>query len=126
MGGVLSSQSCGEVLNVLLVVATIPIAKLSDVIAAIRQGEPTVKLKQFAKRVLGMHVSIFGRIAVAMGNKTTENNSLALKGVEMAPLVTTEDRWHIAARHARTRQGSCIFPPPFRATLPVYSFAAAP
>lgn len=45
-----------------------------------------------------------------MGNKTTENNSLAMRGVEMALLVKTEDRWQIVALAREDERGELHLP----------------
>ena len=63
------------------------------------QGLRKTSLKSLNERLLGMHVRVFGNVAIAMvGCELTENDDHVNRGAEALLLVKSDGIWRIAAQ----------------------------
>lgn len=71
---------------------------VADFVDRMRKLSDT-SLRTFGETVLGVHVTIFGNIAIAaVGASMTENGAETSHSVEMLLLVKSEGQWKIAAQ----------------------------
>ncbi len=71
---------------------------VSDFVERMRKLSQT-SLRTFEETVLGVHINVFGNIAIAVaGAEMAENGAETSRSVEMLLLVKTEGQWKIAAQ----------------------------